>query len=280
MSSTPAVQSGDLPTGASAAPPATAAGTRVRGPASLRYYVCLAVLLMSAAGLHMVAAVLGIHFVKAAVPLKRPLSEFDWTKLEPDYRQHLHQPDPLNEETLQKMGTEEYLQMRLWDTRRRPADPARVANILITYYTGQPDLVPHVPEQCFTAAGYDQVGEPETISVSVSGVGAPHDLIPVRMVQFHAREGDDRQTVLYFFHANGQYEASRDGVRTRFAKNLWGRYAYFSKVEVLFTNDPETQRGLRQAGPQEAVEAIGPLLRKLMPVLLKDHFAWEETTSN
>jgi hypothetical protein len=276
MSSTPAVQrSSPLPPDRPAAPAAPVAVRR--GPASLRYYVCLVVLVSSAAGLHLLATALGIHFVKERVPLKRPLTALDWSKLAPDYRQHLRQPEPINEEMLQKLGTEEYLQVRLLDTRRSPGDLTRVANVLITYYTGQPDLVPHVPEECYSAGGYDQLGDSEDASVQVPGVGAPGDLIPVRVAQFQAREGEQRPTVLYFFHANGQYKSSRDGLRTMFAQNLWERYAYFAKIEVFFTNDSDDPRAQRQAGRAEAIEAVGPLLRKLMPVLLKDHFAWDET---
>jgi hypothetical protein len=45
------------------------------------------------------------------------------------------------------------------------------------------------------------------------------------------------------------------------------RYAYYAKVEVTFLNEYAVR-----AGKAAAVAALGPLLERLMPVLLRDHF--------
>lgn len=225
-------------------------------------------------GLRALARALDVTFRKQAVELKLPLAALDWHKLEPEYRQHLIQPAPLDGETLQNLGTEEYLQVRLLAEGHSARDLTRVAIVFITYYTGQPDLVPHVPEECYLAGGYDRVGPMITETVYVPGVGAPDDRISVRVLQFQSREGEDQPTVLYFFHANGEYLTTRMGVRWRLAR-LLESCAYYAKIEVTFTNDRGNLRRRRHPDPEEALKALGPLLRKLMPVLLEDHFAWE-----
>ena len=239
---------------------------------SARYYICVALLVTAVVGLRALASFLDVTFRKQAVELKLPLAALDWHKLEPEYRQHLIQPAPLDGETLQNLGTEEYLQVRLLAEGRAARDLTCVATVFITYYTGQPDLVPHVPDECYLAGGYDRVGPTTTETVSVPSVGAPDDRIPVRVLQFQSREGEDRPTVLYFFHANGEYLTTRTQVRWRLAR-LFESYAYYAKIEVTFANDLGSRS--RHPDPEEALEALGPLLRKLMPVLLEDHFAWE-----
>lgn len=253
---------------------AAAAAAGRGGWASVRYYVCLGILVVSAAGMRFASERLGAYFRKEAVPLKLALAYFDVNKLAPAYELHRIQGRPLDEEQINGLGTEQYLTRRLVDTRRPPADPARVADVFITYYTGQPDMVPHVPDECYLAGGYDRVAPPETVSVSVPGVGAPGDEIPVRLVQFESREGRDRQTVLYFFHANGEYCTTRNEVRFKLA-NPFERYAYYAKIEIKFSDDPEGMRRPRMADKRESVAALGPLLSRLMPVLLADHLAWD-----
>ena len=253
--------------------PARAAGRRFASP---RFYVCLALLVSSAIGLPVLARLTGAYFRKKPVPLKTHLAALKLAELEPDYRPHKIQAPPLNDESVQSLGTDEYLQVRLIDTRRTSNDPARVASVFITYYTGKPDMVPHVPDECYLAGGYDRAGWPQSIEVPVPAIGAPNDRVPVRLSQFQSRGGQDRPTVLYFFHCNGEYAATRDGVRLLLA-NPFTRYAYayYAKIEVTFSGEGS---GVR-AGKNESIQAMAPLLQKLMPVLLADHFAWDRVVS-
>jgi len=257
---------------------ATESVVRRRGPASARFYVCVAILVVSAGGMRMLAEYLGARFRKEALDLKRPLAQLDWDKLAPEYRTHLIQAPPLSEEQTEQLGTPQYLHIRLVDTRRTRTERTAVANVFITYYTGQPDMVPHVPDECYLAGGFDAVGQPEVAELGVPGVGAPHDKLPVRIVEFQSREGRERPTVLYFFHCNGEYKTTRDGVRVRLAR-LGEKYAYYAKIEVNFTEDPVGGGRARGAEKAEALAAMGPLLRKLMPVLLADHLAWERVAA-
>jgi hypothetical protein len=133
-------------------------------------------------------------------------------------------------------------------------------------------MVPHVPDECYLAGGYDPRGS-ENIAVPVAGIAAPGDEVPLRMVRFKAPQhkrlaSDDvgEVAVFYFFSVNGGYATGRDGVRVKLSNPL-EQYAYYAKIEISFTDDSL----LRAAGPDASRRALGPLLEALMPVLYGDH---------
>lgn len=254
---------------------AGAAGVRT----SARYYVCVGILALCALTMQTVAQILGNHFRKAAVPLKRPLAAMDRYKLAPEYMLHIEPPAALPEEMIEWLGTREYLSWRVVDTRRDRADGVNTAHLFITYYTGKPDMVPHVPDECYLAGGYDCLSA-ETIEVTVPGAGAPNDRVGVRLLGFvpsgatlRGQNPHDAAThVMYFFLCNGRYAVTRDEVRLIQA-NLFDKYAYYAKIEIRFTD--YSMR--RQADRASSAAAIEPLLRKMLPMLLNDHIAnWDE----
>ena len=112
----------------------------------------------------------------------------------------------------------------------------------------------------------------------VPGSGAPQDKIPVRVLTYQTpKRGvgsfqllpNDPVTVMYFFHTNGSYATTRNQVRVSQA-NLWDRYAYYAKIEVSFSNRTR----------EESIAALETLLRKVVPILLNDHFQdWEALTA-
>jgi hypothetical protein len=242
---------------------------------SPRFWVCFALLVCSAVGLKTAARGLGWVFRKEAVPLKQPLQFFDARKLAPQYEKNERLTSrlaPMTEDMLETLGTHEYVQIYLTDPQKPAQDPTQVALLFVTYYTGQPDLVPHVPDECWLAGGYDRVSE-ETLNIPVSGIGAPDNKVPMRVLEFRARRqsqvsgaGPDVATVAYFFHVNGGYATTRNGVRATML-NPRLRHAYYAKVEVTFLNESSVR-----AGKPAAVQALGPLLERVMPVLLRDHF--------
>ena len=252
-------------------------GSLVRG-SSVRFYVCLACLLVSAATMDALARRFKLYFQKQPVALKRPLATMDQSKLLPEYRLHTHQPDILSEDAIDSLGTREYLSWTVVDLDRERGDPACVAHLFVSYYTGKPNLVPHVPEECVRAGGAALVGLGRA-RIPIAGVGAPDGRISVRVCDFE-RAGANRASlpgasarvdtfkVLYFFHVNGGYKTTRDEVRLA-QSNLFDRYAYYVKVEARFT-DYSFQRN---ASEEASIAAMGKLLRKIMPVLLDDHLA-------
>ncbi|MCK4341324.1 MAG: hypothetical protein KAY37_06325 [Phycisphaerae bacterium] len=247
---------------------------------SARFWTSLVILVLAAVGVRVLPHLFGVHFRKEAVPLKLDLQQFDVRRLAPNYLRHRvnDEAHPISEDLIDSLGTREYLQVYLTDARK-PAtgqpktktDPTKVAQFFVTYYTGRPDMVPHVPDECYLAGGYDPLGS-TTKLVHVPGIGAPNDEIPVRVVRFRAplnrRTGEsDEVAVLYFFHVNGGYATTRDGVRVKLS-NPFQRFAYYAKIEVTFTDD----KIARTAGMDQSLAALGPLLEAVMPVLLEDHF--------
>jgi len=262
-----------------AAPAAARPG--LAGLASARFYVCLGVLLVPALVLLVLGPTLGLYFRKEAVPLLRPLAEFDRYKLQPRYELDPIPPRPIDEDTLMSLGTRDYVILNIIDRQRAAADRTALANVFITYYTGKPDPVPHVPDECYLAGGFDRDSASYEIKLRVPGIGAPDDELPVRIVQFRSRSASLRNpgqpaeeellTILYFFHTNNRYVASRNGVRLALG-NIWERYAYYAKFEIRFA---DRLMG-RPASLDESREALVPLLQVLVPIILEDHFPdWE-----
>lgn len=261
-----------MPVSTAATPAATA-----RGFASGRFYTCVAILLLSSVAMQSVAAALGGYFRKHPLPLKQPLYLLDRNKLLPNYDLSPIQPPPLTDEVVENLGTTEYLDWHVLDTTRGRDDPLHKARLFITYYTGQPDLVPHNPKECLAAGGFSLARE------TLVHVDTPHPdgsvaRIPVSILEFEpprrgpfvAGDGTGdapRLTVAYFFYANGAYVTTRNQVRVQ-VSSLTDRYAYYSKVEIVFTSS----NGMRLATREQTIEAVQPLLRTLMPILWTDHY--------
>ena len=251
---------------------------------SARFYACVAILLLVAVGMQSAKGILGTYFRKAALPLRRSFDLLDRRKLEPEYATHWKQPALLTPEAVENLGTKEYLHWRLTDCSREPGDPTAVVGLLITYHTGGPGLVPHYPEECLAASGMTLKQSAE-VEIAVPG---PHDAeqkVPLRVLAFelprrgaiYARGASDgrRLVVAYFFLVNGRYATTRTEVR-RGVSNPWERFAYYSKIEVSFSDD-SLQRFPDQ---EQAVAATDRLLDKLMPILWEDHYQdWEAIKS-
>lgn len=243
--------------------------------ASWRYWGCLAGLALAAVGVHVLPGVLGVYFRKDPVPLKKSLALFDFRQLGPRYLRH---PDTdrmtMSEDQIDSLGTREFLMALVTDTQRAETDPLRVAQVLVTYYTGKPDLVPHVPDECYVAGGFEPVGRPDTVPVAVPGGGAPGDRVPVRVQQFRVAKGPQLGggggvlTVMYFFHINNAYASTRDEVRLRFVRDVFQPYAYYAKIEVCF---PQSGSLAPDRSRDESLAAVAPLLETLLPVLLREH---------
>jgi hypothetical protein len=259
------------------APPTIAPVARTGRGTSTRFYVCVTVLLLVAVGMQAASGMLGTYFRKAPLPLKRSLDLLDQSKLRPEYVPHRKQPELLTHDALENLGTEEYLHWNLTDQRREHGDPTAVAGLLITYHTGGPGLVPHYPEECLAASGM-KLKERENVEIRAPGPDGVEQAIPVKVLEFelpqrgasYDRNGSSerrRLVVAYFFLANGRYATTRTEVR-RAVSNLRDRYAYYSKIEISFSDDSFQ----RFADREQTVAATARLLQKLMPILWEDHY--------
>lgn len=238
---------------------------------SARFYVCVGLLLVSACTIEVTARQLGAFFRKEPAPLRKHLYQMDKASLAPEYDVPPLQPAPLDADTLDNLGTDEYLQWNLLDRRQDRGSPTYRARIFVTYYTGQPDMVPHRPEECMQASGWLLRGG-RIVNIDVARPDGTIVPTPVNVLEFmppasEAVGAPHGLYVLYFFVTNDKPIATREGVRAS-VKNLWDRYAYYSKLEFSFTDDS----GRRLASEQESIEAATRLLNKLMPVLWNDHY--------
>ena len=265
-------------TSSSASTPQSAYAARSRRAASVRLSWRLIttwlLLLFVAVGLRNANSWFGLHFTKGAVPLKRDLSLFSKESLKPEFELHPRVPRVIGEDELQTLGTHDYVTIRMVDRLKDPSDPTSVAEVFITYYTGKPDMVPHVPDECYLAGGFEQVGQAYTQEFHVPGAEADNDQLPVRVIQFRARGGrlgalrEDRDfAIFYFFRTNDHYATTRNEVRLALS-NPFDKYAYYSKIEIRLMDNSLA----RLATVEEGEKALPGVLAKLMPILLRDHF--------
>lgn len=224
-------------------------------------FVVAVVLLGAAAGLAgPVAGWFNIKQAKLSLPLKAPLAALREEVLPPYRVQKRHVLDPAIVEAL---GTDSYLSWTLEDRGVAADDPLRFANLLITYYTGGNNLVPHTPDVCYLGSGYAPTEPHENTALRISMPGSESGDIPVRVCTFGrtAIFGSDRVTVVYTFQCNGTFLVNSRRVRVRL-NNPANTYAFHSKVEVSF---PKATRA-------KSIEGAKKLFARVLPELVRNHW--------
>ena len=227
--------------------------------------LCILVLALSAGSMQVAAKKLGLHFVKLSVPLRNSLDDLDGSRLSPFLVLSKNKIE--NEDVVAELGTEEYIQWILEDPSVGKNEPGHYLSVFITYYTGDPDVVPHVPEVCYTGGG-NTITKRSDAAIEFTNREGSVEEISVRVLTISSPKSYDSMDskVVYFFSVNGHLEGSRSRVRFRL-NNLFDRYAYFSKVEIIF----------REGGKMtedDVVSAVDRLSQKLLPLLTEEH--WPE----
>ena len=245
-------------------------GRLLRQPAFL---ICVVILGVCALGLRVAAEYMQWSFRKLPVPLRKPLNEMDVARLG-SYQ--LINAQKIPREIEQELGTTEYIQWTLRDTSMQRGQPGAVVSLFITYYTGSPDKVPHVPDWCYVGSG-GQIDSRENTTIRVPSLDgdalhdSPDDLLPVRMLEITIPRNDkkERLWVVYFFAVNGDFRCTRNEVRVR-QNRLSDRYAYFCKVEMSLSQSAKL-------GPDGTLTTVEKLAETLLPILLEEHWPdWEE----
>lgn len=227
------------------------------------FVACIIILMSFTLGFKLLASYKKIQFRKLPVELRKALNQLDKQKLAPyEFIQHIEIPP----EVLDELGTDEYIQWGFRDASSKiPNRPEDTIHLFITYYTGKPDQVPHVPEACYLGSGYRVEGDSD-IMVSIPALG-DNFKIPVKLVEFKKTGllGQSNQVVMYTFNTNGQFCAGRRGVQM-VVGDPRVKYAYFSKLELSFGN--------RDIAPtkEQAIEAGKRFLQILVPVLVQEHW--------
>ncbi len=239
------------------------------------FLACVLLLALFGGALQGLIAAMGGRVVKDPVPLLNPLSRLNRDKL---FGYVVKDVGDIKPEILDNLGTREYIQWTLEDqsTTLPPNAPERIAHLFVTYYTDNPNQVPHVPEECYLGGGYSQTRS-EIADVWIPGLDQN---VPLKVLTFQKpsmADADDRgaQVVMYTFNTNGQFAADRQAVKL-IVGDWRSKYAYFSKLEISF-GDPR----FGYPTQEQAVEAGKRLLQTVVPVLVNDHWgpAWAKATS-
>ncbi|NOT00914.1 MAG: exosortase-associated EpsI family protein [Phycisphaerales bacterium] len=258
--------------GPSDVPSGSRASARIK---SHRHFVAAVVLLLAvAAGVPLASRQLQLVLAKQPIELRIPLHQLDRSRLGPYvFRDQI----VLDDNIVDALGTRQYIYWRLEDTSYPPEspDPRRFADLSVTYYTGQPDPVPHTPDTCLLGAGYTH-NDVANLTMDVPALGEARR-VPIRVltsVKSDLRDREER-TIVYTFHCNGRFACTREGVRL-IVNNLTDRYAYYSKVEISFGSD---QCRPKYPPREQTVEAAEKLLTQALPVLVDTHWPdWNEAS--
>ncbi len=231
------------------------------------------IMMILAIGFQASLAALRVNLVKQAIPLQNRLDFLDEAALYPYFVPELIDRDGRNvakqkienKDMEDELGTTDYIIWWLEDSEPLD-DSVSMANLFITYYTGDAGKVPHIPNACYAASGSVPLGDYTTV-LDVPGVG----LVPINILYFRQQVGqhDTIASVAYFFSANGQYAADRNAVRV-LTHNWRDKYAYFSKVEIKMTSKNLFNRNKVESDIFEP--ALVKLLSKLLPELNKSHW--------
>lgn len=252
----------------------------------LPFLICLGVLVLAAGFKEAAIEWSGAKLKKLPISLRKSLDDIDESKLAPyrvEHKSRIENPD-----VLESLGTEDYIQWQLEDTGADALSPTRYCSLFITYYTGDPDRVPHVPEECFTGTGNQLFSRQEvTLTLDIGQAQIAGLRTDKGKLAFDARYlvftgkntnvwmSDLKYRVLYFFKANGKFASSRTGTRAIMGKNLFGTYSYFSKVEWKFYGIGPG--GMIYGNKADVLSASARLLSVLLPLLETEHWPdWEK----
>jgi len=230
------------------------------------FLICTVLLAAATIGMSLAIERFQVYLKKEPIPLKKPLDDLAENDLRPYEIAATRQIE--NKEVIKTLGTEDYIQWLLADSDVPADNPVGRCLLFITYYK-LPDIVPHVPDECYIGGGYQKLtSEPVTLHINSNGF---NKIIPAQYVLFGNTDPEKWLTsrefpVLYFFRVNGVYVNGRQQARKTLNKNLFYKHSYFSKVELSF--------GQSLAAPtkQQALAASEKLLAVLLPVLEEKHW--------
>jgi hypothetical protein len=178
------------------------------------FIVCVTLLAFSAATKSIVIHILDVQLTKLPIPLKKPFDQMDTKKLAPYEVQN--KLTITNQDILESLGTENYIQWILEDKKAALESPTRYCSLFITYYTGNPDMVPHVPDECYVGGGNSRL-KGETLTTTIPWLGREKPLtLSLQYVVFGRQDETFLQTenqfsVQYLFKANGEFCGDPNG---------------------------------------------------------------------
>jgi hypothetical protein len=233
------------------------------------FLICVGLLAITAGGMSVAIKMAGIYTKKEPLLLKKPISELDKSNLA--LYKVVGKAKIENQDILNTLGTEDYIQWTLEDTSVPAESKTRFCTLFITYYS-LPDIVPHTPEECYIGGGLQGIKFETVMLRAIQGLYERE--IKTRYLVFadtksESSFGGTSFPVLYTFNANGKY-GDRDDVRKALNRNLFGKFSYFSKVEWKFFSSAPGRA--TYPNKQEALAASEKLLAVILPVLEKEYW--------
>ena len=248
-------------TDAPVTPSPAAATDRLRPFRNTAFLIAAAVLLAAAIGLNGAIAKLQLHFKKEAVPLRTSFTDAKAMPLVLGPWVQVAREDTLDSDMLTSLATNEFLfcsyvnsaalglsthdvqklmegknvmeqKVMLQQLQRRK--PTAVLQFTLAYYTGKADTVAHIPERCYVGDGFDPIN-PATENWQIG-----ERTLEVRYITFENQTGARVPcNVAYFFNTNGHFESDSLKVRATL-QNLFARYGYYSKAELMCVSNDRT----------------------------------------
>ncbi len=233
------------------------------------FIICALILAVSAMGKKAIISSLQIYLTKLPIDLKASFDDLSEEKLLEAGYKVVNKSRITNRDVERELGTTEYLIWELEDLTVDQADSARFCSLFITYYTGINDRIPHVPEECYFGAG-SRVKDIKDISAVIELDNGVNE-VDYRELVFTASSdsiwgGVNEFSVCYLLRVNGKYAGNRTAARNIMARNLFGKYSYFSMVEWRFHGK------ISLASQETTFKASQKLLETILPILEQDHW--------
>jgi len=220
------------------------------------FLLCALLLAGTALGLRPGMAKLAKTFQKQSISLRKPLDQFDSSRLTSFRAVPLALDQRLD---LSTAGTKHALLAQF--VAKGPNLPQGRVTLLVTYYSNPGDKVPHTPEVCYRQ-GATTVESLTTITIDTPALAPKSPRTNVRLVIM--RQPASSAVILYLFYVNGQVRYDRQQVRWIIYRP-GDRYVYFSKIEVILAVANDTD-------PTATIECCKKFLGEVLPVLIKEHF--------
>jgi len=236
---------------------------------------------------------LNVYLRKKPVPLR---DHFDNIPMALGPWESVGKTQKLTAELVEELGTELYLDR----TYAIDGDASSGwVQLHVAYYTGMIDTVPHVPDRCLVAGGFNARSRPKNLPMELAQKGwrlesyesdedvdqivtfpdsitrapvtvrMPRGDFKLRTTEFSLDEKPDARIYAgYFFIANGRIAITPEDVKLiAFKKSE--EYAYYCKVQFFAIGDPDFEA-------DDFVSLSADCLDELLPELMRCLPDWPE----
>lgn len=233
------------------------------------FIVSAALLIVAIIGIQPTIAALTRHYSKLEVEIRKPIEQFDDSKL-PSFRRKAIAAAIEQYMAASDVGTDEWIHRRYEEKDAAPGLELALedAATLITYYSDPRDQIPHTPEVCYRQDG-TVVHSIKTINVEVPNLPEGKRTIRCRLLDMEQPAG--RIALIYVFCCEGEYYDDRETARLAIAMP-GNKYTYFAKIESIVA-----MRDIKDF--DLAVERAKRLMAEILPVLANDHLPTKEQIS-